>query len=73
MGFDTCICGWRFANSLLLLSLQQVVDGTTLDNLKCLLMDVLVVYGDLKQYSIASKFITYGVDGVSVFQGVRIM
>jgi len=45
-----------------LLSLQQVVDGATLDNL----------YADLTQESITFELITFGVDGVSVFEGVRI-
>jgi hypothetical protein len=62
--------GWQ--KNLLLLSLQQVVDGATSNNLKCILVDVLVLYGDLTQESIASKLITFGVDGMSVFQGVRI-
>jgi hypothetical protein len=32
---------------LLLLSLQQVVDGATLNNLKLILVDAMVLYGDL--------------------------
>ncbi len=62
--------GWQ--RIFLLLSLQQVVDGATSNNLKCIMVDVLVLYGDLTQENIASKLITFGVDGVSVFRGVRI-
>ncbi len=47
-----------------------MVDGATLDDLKCILVDVMVLYGDLTQESVASKLITFGDDGVSVFQGV---
>ncbi len=57
--------GWQ--RILLLLSLQQVVDGATSYNLKCILVDVLVLYGDLTQENIASKLFTFGVDGVNVF------
>ncbi len=56
----------------MLLLLQQVVDGGILDNLKHILVDVMILYGDLTQKNIASKLITFGVNGVSVFQGVRI-
>jgi hypothetical protein len=37
--------GWQ--KILLLLSLQQVVDGATLNNLKLILVDAMVLYGDL--------------------------
>jgi hypothetical protein len=48
-----------------------VVDGATLDNLKKILVDAMVLYGGLIQETMASKFITFGVDGVIVFQGVK--
>jgi hypothetical protein len=57
--------GWQ--KILLLLLMQQVVDGATSNNLKCILMDVMVLYGDLTQENIASKLITFGADGVNVF------
>ncbi len=49
-----------------------MVDAATSNNLKCIMMDVLVLYGDLTQENIASKLITFGVDRMSVFQGVKI-
>jgi hypothetical protein len=52
--------------------LQQVVDGATSNNMKHILVDVMILYGDLTQKNIASKLITFGVNGVSVFQGVKI-
>jgi uncharacterized membrane protein YvlD (DUF360 family) len=39
--------GWQII--LLLLLLQQVVDGVTLDNLKHILVDAMILYGDLTQ------------------------
>jgi hypothetical protein len=58
-------------NSFVLL-LQQVVDVATSNNLKHILVDVMVLYGDLTQESITSKVITFVANGVSVFQGVNI-
>ncbi len=43
-----------------------MVDGAILNDLKCNLVDVMVLYGDLTQESVASKLITFGVDGVNV-------
>ncbi len=57
--------GWQIF--FLLLLMQQVVDGATSNNLKCFLSDVMVLYGDPTQENIASKLITFGTDGVSVF------
>jgi hypothetical protein len=61
--------GWQ--RIFLLLSLQQVVDGATLDNLKCIIVDVQVLYGDLTQESITYELITFGVDGVSVLRVLK--
>ncbi len=49
-----------------------MVDGATSNNMKHILVDVMILYGDLTQKNIASKLITFGVNGVSVFQGVKI-
>jgi hypothetical protein len=48
-----------------------VVDGVTSNNLKRIFVDAMVLYGDLIEKTMASKLITLGVDGVSVFQGVK--
>jgi hypothetical protein len=47
-----------------------VVDEVTLDNLKKIMVDAMVLYGGLIQEKIASKLITFGANGVNVFQGV---
>ncbi len=44
-GFPYVVEGWQ--KILLLLSLQQVVDGATLNNLKLILLDAMVLYGDV--------------------------
>ncbi len=57
--------GWQTIPLLLLL--QQVVDGATSNNLKHILVNVMVLYGDLTQESITSKVITFVANGVNVF------
>jgi hypothetical protein len=47
-----------------------VVNEATLDNLKNIMVDAMVLYGGLIQKTIASKLITFGADGVNVFQSV---
>jgi hypothetical protein len=54
-----------------MLSLQRVVDGATSNNLKHILVDAMVLYGDLNQDNIPFKLITFGANKVRVFQGVR--
>jgi hypothetical protein len=49
-----------------------VVDGATFDKVKHIIVDAMVLFGDLNQDNITSKLITFGVDRVSVFQGVKI-
>jgi hypothetical protein len=49
-----------------------VVDGAIFDNLKHILVDAMVLFGDLNQDNIASKLIIFRANGVNVFQGVRI-
>ncbi len=69
-------CGFPYMHMWLkvelLLLLQQMVDGATSDNLKHILLDAMILYGDLTQENIVSKLITFGVNGVIVFQGVKI-
>jgi hypothetical protein len=44
--------------------------GGFLDDLKHIVVDVIVLYGDLTQENVASKLITFGTNGVGVFWGV---
>jgi hypothetical protein len=60
--------GWQ---KILLLHHCNVVDGANLNNLKLILVDAMVLYGDMTEESIVSKLIAFEVNGVSVFQGVK--
>ncbi len=51
----------------LLLSLQEMIDGATLDNLKRIMVDAMVLYGGLIHETMASKLITFGANGAGVF------
>jgi hypothetical protein len=44
-----------------------VVGGATSNNLKCILMDAMVFFGDLNQDAIAFRLITFRVNGVTIF------
>jgi hypothetical protein len=57
----------NWQQTFLLLSLQRMVDGATLDNLKRILVDAMVLYGGLFQETMASKLITFGANEVGVF------
>ncbi len=43
------------------------LNGVTSNDLKHILVDVMILYGDLTQESVASKLITFGANGVSFF------
>jgi hypothetical protein len=49
------------------LSLQRIVDGATSNNLKCVLVDDMLLFNDLCLKTIASKLIAFGINGVNVF------
>jgi hypothetical protein len=51
-----------------LLSLQWVFYGATLNNLNCVLVTAMVLYGDLAHEVMVAKFITFGANKVYVFQ-----
>ncbi len=53
--------------NLLLLSLHRVVDGATPNTLKKILVDAMVLFGDLIWKIMATKFVTFETNGVSVF------
>jgi hypothetical protein len=63
---------WKINNRHLCLSLEHVVNGATFNNLKGVLVDAMVLFGDLCQETISSKLITFGANGVSVFQIIKI-
>jgi hypothetical protein len=53
--------------NLLLLSLHCVVDAATPNNLTKTMVDAMVLFGDLIRKIMATKFITFETNGVSVF------
>jgi hypothetical protein len=50
----------------ILLNLERIVNGGTYDNLTSIIIHSLDVFGD-----IANKVVYFGVDGVTIFQGLR--
>ncbi len=52
---ECATCGFRFA----------------VDRLTLLVMNSLITQGELKEEELVSKFICFGVDGVSAFQGFK--
>ncbi len=53
------------------LSIERVVIGLSVDNLIHVLMQSLMNQGGLTKDMIGKRFMTFGVDGVYVFQGAR--
>jgi hypothetical protein len=60
---------WK--NVLIMLNLQHVVDGTTSDNLTSLIVKSLMEFGGLSETNLANKLVSFGVDRVTIFQGVK--
>jgi hypothetical protein len=65
-----CVDGWK--RNPILLSLDQLVNGGIADNLTNIIVDNVLQYGGLSKFDLVSKFISCGVDGVSIFQGAKI-
>jgi hypothetical protein len=55
---------------LVLLTMKQIMDGFNLDNLTRVLMTSLKLCEGISKEHITNKLVSFGVDGVSVFQGV---
>ncbi len=55
----------------ILLSLDYVVVGSGFDNLIQVLMQVLMHQGGFTKDLIGIKLMTFGADGVSIFQGIK--
>jgi hypothetical protein len=51
--------------------LQQVVEGSHVDNLTKVIVKSLLLYGGLLEFDLALKLICFGVDGVMMFQGSK--
>jgi len=56
---------------LILLNLERVVDGATFNNLSVVIVCFLIVFGGLLEMDIVNKVVCFGVDGVTIFQGLK--
>ncbi len=57
------VVGWK--HNLVLLNLEQLVNGGITNNFKKVLMDNVFQYG-LLESNLVSKLISFGVDGISI-------
>ncbi len=55
----------------ILLNLQRVVDGAIFNNLTSVIMKSLMEFGGLSETNLANKLVSFGVERVIVFQGVK--
>jgi len=55
----------------ILLNLQRMIDGSIVNNLTFLIIQSLVEYGRLNEVNVARKLICFGVDEVTIFNGVK--
>jgi hypothetical protein len=62
--------GWKC--NPILLTLEQLVNGGIVNNLTKVIVDNVLQYGGLSKSDLVSKFISFGVDGTSIFQGAKI-
>jgi hypothetical protein len=51
--------------------MERVVNGSNSKNLICVLINSLVINGGFFQESIINELVSFGTNGVSVFQGMR--
>jgi len=47
------------------------VDGATFNNLSVVIVCFLIVFGGLLEMDITNKVVYFGVDGVTIFQGLK--
>jgi sulfur relay (sulfurtransferase) DsrF/TusC family protein len=55
----------------ILLTLEQLVNGVAIDNLKKFIVDNVLQYGGLSKSNLVSKLISFGANGVLVFHNVK--
>ncbi len=55
---------------IVLLTMKQIVDGSNLDNLKRVFINSLKLYKGIPKEHITNNLVSFGVDGVSVLQGM---
>jgi hypothetical protein len=60
---------WRMV--LILLNLEKIVDGGTSNNLTTIIICYLDIFGGMLKIDLGYKVVSFGVDGVIVFQGLK--
>jgi hypothetical protein len=63
------VVSWR--QILILLTLESLVEGGTIDNVKSVIMVTLIMYGGLTNEDIVEQVVCLGIEVVSMFQGVK--
>jgi hypothetical protein len=61
--------GWRCLS--IFLTLFQVLEGSSVDNLTKVIVDSLLTYDGLLEFNLPSKLVCFGVDLVTTFQGPK--
>ncbi len=56
----------------ILLNLERIVDGGMFNNLTIMIIHFLAIFGGMPKTTIANKVVCFGVNGVIVFQGLKI-
>ncbi len=56
---------------LILLNLEKIVDGGTSNNLTTIIICYLDIFGGMLKIDLGYKVVSFGVDGVIVFQGLK--
>jgi hypothetical protein len=69
MDFDPCLCCGRMEISIDFFYIQQVLEGSNVDNLTKVIVDSVLTYGGLWEFDLASKLVCFGIDGVMTLQG----
>jgi hypothetical protein len=57
----------------ILVTLEQLVDGGTINNLTKVIVDNVFQYGGLSKFDLVSKLISFGANGVLVFYDVKMV
>jgi hypothetical protein len=55
----------------LLLNFLRIIKGGGFDKLTIILVDFVTIFGGLKNGDLTLKFVCFGVDGVTIFQGLN--
>jgi hypothetical protein len=71
MDFDPRLCYGRIETSIDFFDIQQVLEGSNVDNLIKVIVDSLLTYGGFKKFDLAFKLVCFATNGVITFQGSK--